>query len=245
MKFSLTFCLLLMFGGSLLAQNDSIRKRKLDSLNTKLKKDSLRVYHFSKYRPFANYDNRNSFIGRKPVTFIGIQLGVIYKERHVFGFGYYKMTQQSQRLFKTQEGPVTYNRQLKLNYFTLFYQYVLLDSRFVELDLPFELGFGKFNLHLTDATSGDDFRRTSGSIVPTGAGLQVVLKPFRFVGFSVMGGYRYVYTKTEPGNLNFNGWYYSFGLFLDIRQIYRDLKFYLSVKKKYRIAKYEIEMNYR
>ena len=96
MRFFLAFLLLFVFAGNSIAQNDSIKKRKVDSLTFKLKKDSLHTFRFKTIRPFANYDNRNSFIRDKPVNFKGIQLGVMLNERHVFGLGYYTITQESQ-----------------------------------------------------------------------------------------------------------------------------------------------------
>ena len=241
MRFLLTLSIFLFFAGNLISQNDPIKKRKIDSLEMKLKTDSLRLFRFNKFRPFANIDNRNSFIIQKPVNFKGVQLGIIFKEYHVFGFGYYTMTQKSQRPIKAEEQTITYDRYLNLNYYTFFYQYVLLDKRFVEIDLPFEIGSGKYSLKLMDPVTHEVYRTNSRSIIPLGAGLQVVLKPVRWVGFCVMGGYRYVYEKSV--NLNFNGLYYSFGLWLDIRQIYRDIKFYGPIKKKYKKAMHEIMAN--
>jgi hypothetical protein len=74
-----------------------------------------------------------------------------------------------------------------------------------------------------------------------GAGLQLVLKPFRWIGFCAAGGYRYVADKNVK--TNFNGLYYSYGLWLDVRQIYRDIKFYGVIKKAHKHAVHEIMMN--
>jgi hypothetical protein len=241
MKFLLTFSLFLFFTGTLASQTDSIKKQKIDSLRLKFKADSARIYRFNKYRPYANIDNRNSFIRNKPVNLQGVQIGFILKEYHVFGIGYYTMTQQSQKPVKTNEDTRTLNRSLNLNYYTLFYQYVLLDKRFLEIDLPFEIGYGTYTLKFEDALTKDIVRNTSAPIVPMGAGVQIVLKPFRWIGFCTMSGYRYV--ADQNVNVNFNGFYYSFGLWLDVRQAYRDIKFYGSVKKKYKRAVNEILKN--
>ena len=61
-------------------------------------------------------------------------------------------------------------------------------------------------------------------ILPLGAGMQFVFKPLRWLGVFVAGGYRYV--AKINFNLNFNGAYYSYGAWIDIRQIYRDIKYY-------------------
>ena len=238
MRFLLIFLFSFLSAGISIAQSDSLKKRKIDSLTVKFKKDSLHTFRFKTIRPFANYDNRNSFIRDKPVNFKGIQLGVMLNERHVFGLGYYTMTDESQRPLRTQEQAVAYNRYLNLSYYTLFYQFVLMDKRFLEIDLPFEIGAGKYTSKLQNPLTNEFSRINSKAIFPMGAAFQVVLKPVRWVGFSFMGGYRYVYD--ENVNLNFNGLYYSFGLWVDIRQIYRDIKFYGFVKKNYKKKVHEI-----
>jgi hypothetical protein len=66
-----------------------------------------------------------------------------------------------------------------------------------------------------------------------GAATKIILKPVRWIGLSIMGGYRYVFE--EKANLNLDGAYYSFGVWVDIRQIYRDIKFYGFQKRKYKM----------
>ena len=51
-------------------------------------------------------------------------------------------------------------------------------------------------------------------------------------GISSMIGYRYIYKKETF--LNYDGLYYSIGLWLDFRQIYRDIKYYKIQKRNYR-----------
>lgn len=151
------------------------------------------------------------------------------------------MTQQSQRASRRLNDSRTIDRYLLLNYATFFYQYVMLDKRFLEIDVPLEIGFGKFTNKQIDTDNGDVILNESGVIVPTGAGLQFVLKPFRWIGFSTTGGYRYVLDKNV--DLDFNGLYYSFGLWLDIRQIYREIKFFGYTRKDYRRAVHAIIEN--
>lgn len=231
MRIALT-CFLLAAAIGITAQVDAARQARIDSLSIKLKADSMRLYRFHTIRPYANLDNRFSFIRREPVNVKGGQVGIIFKESHAFGFGYYMITNQSERSARTTDSASTLNINLTLNYTTLFYQYLLLDHRFLEIDLPFELGYGKYTLKLQDSRSEVPFRTLSQSIVPLGAGVQLVLKPVRWVGVSTMGGYRYV-SGWRPAP-NFNGLYYSFGLWVDIRQVYRDVRYYGFIKRRYR-----------
>ena len=212
----------------------------MDSLQVKLQMDSLHIYRFNKFRPYANIDNRNSFITNQPVTIQGGQIGVIINEYHIFGIGFYAIVQESQKTQKAQDNMRTVDQHLSLNYNTFFYQYVLVDRRYLELDLPFELGVGQYTLNYEDITTKQVYKTRSATMVPMGAGFQLVIKPFRWVGFSTTGGYRYVGEKSS--SLNLNGLYYSFGLWLDVRQIYRDVKYYGIMRKKYKKALQKIQV---
>ena len=232
MKFFLPVILCFFLAKKTIAQVDTLKKHKIDSLTKKLTKDSLHTFRFKKYRPFGNIDNRNSFIRDKPVNFTGFQLGVIYKEYHTFGLGFYKMTEQSQKPRAAKDGNHTITESLTLNYSTFFYQYVLVDKRFYEIDLPFEIGLGRYNLRYQDSLTKQVYKDFTAPIVPLGAGMQFIFKPVRWIGVSVTGGYRYVAKKNV--NINFNGFYYSYGVWVDLRQIYRDIKYYGFQKKHYR-----------
>jgi hypothetical protein len=218
--------------------NDQV---KIDSLKSKFYKDSLHLFRFQKLRPFLGIDQRNSWIknesGTKnvPINVNGLQLGVILKENHTVGFGIYNITNTSKQAKKItdKDQRVTYQN-LKLSYFTLFYQYVIIDKRYFELDLPLEIGLGNYNYYLSDSAQNilpksienNPFRLTGG-------GVNIVLKPFRWIGVTAMGGYRFAILD-KNSHLNLNGPYYSYGVWLDIRQIYRDINFYWVKRPKYR-----------
>ena len=40
-----------------------------------------------------------------------------------------------------------------MNYLTLYYQYVIVDTRFFELDVPLEVGLGNYVYNLKDETN--------------------------------------------------------------------------------------------
>ncbi|MCC6371562.1 MAG: hypothetical protein IT236_11205 [Bacteroidia bacterium] len=216
-----------------LAQTDGWRQLRLDSLKHHLASDSTWIYRFKIYRPFCAIDNRNSFISQIPINLRGFQLGIRYKEKHVFGFGVYRITPFSQRIFKiTKPNNEVLNQSLRLNYTTLFYKFRLLDKRFFEIHLPVEIGMGRARARLFDSVREVIVKSEELRIYPAGTGIQLVLKPVKWIGISTIGGYRWV--NEGSLKLNFNGWYYSFGLWLDLRQIYRDTKFYGFKKKQYR-----------
>lgn len=211
-----------------------------DSLKQKFQKDSAHIYRFKKVRPWLAIDERNSWIRntkglqRIPVTIDGLQLGVILKEKHTVGLGFYSMNATSQKPVKIsdQNSKVTY-QELVMRYSTLYYQYVIVNTRFFELDVPLEVGLGRYIYNLKDSAQTALLWREEGPIKLTGGGVRIILKPLKWIGVSGMAGFRIVGFNKRT-NLNFNGAYYSYGVWVDLRQIYRDIKFYGFVRPKYR-----------
>lgn len=222
----------LIYSAVIFGQN-SAKQYRIDSLTTKFKKDSAHIYRFKKVRPYASLDNRNSFIKDAPVNVKGFQLGTILHEKHTVGFGLYSLQNSSKQNFTTKnEKNIIAKRNLTLSYLTLFYQYVIIDTRFFELDVPLEVGLGGYHLSLEDTLAHKIITDKRGGVSLTAGGVNVILKPIKWIGISGTAGYRLALDKNP--NLNFSGAYYSIGLWVDIRQIYRDTRFYGFTRKKYR-----------
>ena len=163
MKFSLlpinylkkTIFTLILGSVTLFAQNLNPNQiQKIDSLKAQLKADSTHIFRFQKFRPYFNLDQRNSFIRNAPINVNGLQLGILIKERHVVGLGGYLITASTQQKVKTKtDKNIDANRVLDMKYLTLFYQYVAIDRRYVELDLQAEFGRGGFDMRFYDVTS--------------------------------------------------------------------------------------------
>jgi len=207
--------------------------RKKDSLTAKLKADSAHIFRFQKYRPFFNLDQRNSFIKSGPINVNGIQLGVLLHEKHVVGLGGYSIAQTSKQKVKTKtEKNIDVDRTLEIRYGTAFYNYTAIDKRYFEVDLQAEFGAGNFNMTFYDQATGRWLANRNGQFWVSGLGPQIVVKPVRWVGFQAMAGYRFTFGNSA--NLNFNGFYYGYGLWLDIRQVIRDIRYYGFKKPRYK-----------
>ncbi len=211
----------------------NVHQHQIDSLTAKFKKDSAHVYRFKVLRPFVALDNRNSFIKAGPVNVKGFQFGMIIKEKHTVGQGIYSLQDNSkQNLTSKDVNSVPLKRTLDLGYLTLFYQYTIIDTRFFELALPLEVGQGTYHVKLIDDNTGKIASEHSGITFLTSGGADVVIKPFKWIGVTGSAGYRIAFEK-DP-NIDFSGAYYSYGVWVDLRQIYRDIRFYGIVRKKYR-----------
>lgn len=213
-------------------QNE-IKQHKVDSLKLQLKKDSAHIYRFRKVRPFFSLDNRNSFIKDAPVNVQGLQLGVVLKQRHIVGLGYYTLQANSkQNATKKTDNTITVNRTLSLKYLTAFYQYAIFDKRYFGLDLPLEIGIGGYDVKTEDAITHKILVDKKGGTAIVGGGVGITIKPFKWFGITGSGGYRYAFDK-DP-TVNFSGAYYSYGVWLGLGQVYRDVKYYWIKRKKCR-----------
>ncbi|MES2761930.1 MAG: hypothetical protein V4677_06975 [Bacteroidota bacterium] len=222
----------LLISTSFFSQNP-LQQQQIDSLTQKFKKDSAHIYRFKIVRPFAAIDNRNSFTKDGPLNVKGFQLGVIIKEKHTVGYGIYSLQNSSKQNVTSQnEKNIPAKRNLTLSYLTLFYQYVIIDRRFFELDLPLEVGLGSYHITLEDTFAHKLIADKKGGVSLTSGGVNLIFKPVRWIGVSGTFGYRIALDKNP--NLNFSGAYYSIGLWVDLRQIYRDTRFYGFTRKKYR-----------
>ncbi|MDX2172846.1 MAG: hypothetical protein SFY56_06985 [Bacteroidota bacterium] len=219
-----------------LAQNDSIavHPNKLDSITSKFRKDSAHLYRFQKIRPYLNFDNRNSVVTNVPVNVRGFQLGAVLYRKHTTGLGFYTIKDKSsinvKSIFDNQDVLIT----TRLNYFTTFYQYALVAKRFFEIDIPIETGIGKFNINTKSEDDEHIVLQKKGWFAFVGTGIKTVIKPVKHIGISGIIGYRFV--EDIFTNINFNGLYYSVGVWVDIRQIYRDIRFYGFMRPKYHKA---------
>ena len=219
----------ILFAQTLTPQNQHIK----DSLTAQLKADSTHIYRSQKYRPYINLDQRNSFIRKQSININGLQLGVLINDCHVFGFGGYVITSSSKSQVKTKtEKNISVNSNLNMDYGTFFYQYTIIDKRFWELDIQSELGFGIYDYKFNDPNTNKLLAERKAGFLVGGIGPLLAFKPTKWLGIIGMVGYRF--TSEKNANLNFNGFYYSYGAWFDVRQIIRDYKFYLVKKRKYK-----------
>ncbi|MEO8760709.1 MAG: hypothetical protein ABI388_05780 [Bacteroidia bacterium] len=213
------------------AQNKTF---KLDSLKHKFIKDSTWIFRPRKVFPLVALDQRNSYIKGKPVNILGLKAGVVLFDRHSLGLGGYSITNStshfSARLDKT------INQKTDLKYLTAFYEYSFLDKRWWEIGIPVEIGGGYYKITSTDPTTNKSSPTKTGLVIPLGTALDVYFKPTRWFAINVMGGYRFVITN--DARVNFNGWFYSFGGAVYMRQILQDLRYF----NKKRIYKKELEI---
>jgi hypothetical protein len=229
-RFILTGCFALGFFTFLSAQEVFLQK---DSLRLKYLKDSSYVYRNKKYRPYADIDQYQTFINDANVTLRGFSLGIRYNNTHVFALALHGIIPRDQRKAIARfRDTATVNEQLGLRYVSILYQYTLINNRYMAVFFPTQLGLGRYNITIDNASRTQRITTKSGGTIPASVGATLVLKPVKWVGVSGTGGYRMVLDRNP--NLNFSGLFYGYGIWLDIQQIIRDVRFYGFVRPKYR-----------
>lgn len=232
MRFVRTLILLLSTVQILFAQENNAKQAKIDSLTQKLKKDSAYIFRPKSTKPYLRAENRYSFISKKPVNLIGFMAGIVWNEKHIFCAGYYTINRFRQKSLEfVDANNVTRREYLILNYFISCYQYVILNNKYVQVNIPLAIGYGLYSTQSTDNLE-THFKKSQGGIAPISAGFQAKFKVVKWAGISVVGGYRYV-VQEKNIDLNFRGVYYSFGVWVDARHVTRHLKYHYK-KKKYK-----------
>lgn len=225
---------------------------RLDSLKLKFRKDSARIYRFQKFRFRLALDQRNSWIKNTkankvvPVSINGLQIGGILYERHTVGFGLYNIASFSTKAVKLTDNTNSIRfAELYMRYYTLFYEYAIICKKYFEIDIPIEIGLGRYTYNLKDETKNERLWNEDGPITIYGIGTQLIIKPVKWIGLVGMGGYRYTtftpdHIESKNPNavketqLDFRNFYYSYGVWIDLRQIMRDVHFYGFKRPKYR-----------
>ncbi len=206
---------------------------QLDSLKKNLEKDSAKIFGPKEFRSFFRYSERNSIANPHPVNFFGPQMGVVVNEYHIFGAGIYLSSPHTRKFYEFKDGGKNVTEGIDMRYATLFYEYILLQNRFYELHLPFEIGYGYYHAAYKDSA---DFiyRSVNDHLLIASAGVLGIIKPLRWVGFTGSLGYR------RSNYSVVNGFYYSIGVWLGIRNLTGDLNYHYVRKKRYHKAVQQI-----
>ncbi|MGZ4099941.1 MAG: hypothetical protein ACXVNM_13730 [Bacteroidia bacterium] len=220
----LFFFILISFPLVGLSQLSLYEQRHKDSLRLKFQKDSTIIFGFKKIRPYINYHERNSIENPKTINFYGPQAGLLLFERHITGAGVYFSTANTKKPFESFDGNNPVIKRIDIKYFTVFYQYILLQYRYLEFHLPFEVGHGNIKTNYSDL---DDkyYKTTKNNFTIASAGGQLILKPIRWLGFSAIYGYRIADEKI------INGFYYAFGIWIGFKPLLIDINYFYTRKK--------------
>jgi hypothetical protein len=219
----------LVYSSSCYSQKESLT---LD-FRSKLKEDSLKLYQPKKVTFDFQFDNRNSFIKNAAISIKGINLGFNFISGVRWGIGFYKVIRPFQTFRSVDKQNIVTNRELDLYYVTPNFQYTFIDNKWIQTSVNLEIGIGKIDYKIFNEGHTAVVRDKTGSFIPSGAGVEVLITPIRWAGLDGMIGYRKS-LKSYDINQDFDGMYYSYGLKVFLGVIYTDLKYHHHKKKLFK-----------
>lgn len=217
------------------------------------------VSDYKKTRFQFQLDFRDSFIGKNisPVKVFGINIGLKLKEKYRFGIGFYFIDQLSNieqgfdslgKQIRLKKGEFvanpTYfaNRNLFLYYGTVNFTYTLISNKFINLDVPIEIGFGSYAYKIENVRTNHDLTALEiqtaeenlvsirkfnggsnrGTFVPILFGIATTIKLHRWVYPQLSGGFRKSVLESDF-KADFDGFYYHIGFQIHFGEIFYDI----------------------
>lgn len=194
--------------------------------------DSIRICEPKKIRIQLGLDNRNSIIRHSPIDIKGVYAGILFKEHYKFSLGYYQVDAKTHAVKIIVDNQQKTIRELDLYFTTFNFEYFILHKRYFKLGIPIDLGFGFSKLKIYDETKTNLLHSSSGNFIPYSCGVDLIIKPVRWLGVRGEIGYRKSLYQTEK-RINFEGYYYSYGFVIDLREIRKTVRLYYA-KKRYK-----------
>lgn len=193
--------------------------------------DSIKIMKPLLIRPQVRLDNRVTYHKGQRLSINGFDAGVLLKEKLRLAVGYYQLNDNLSSYDESSKGEEI-ETTISLKYGAINTEYIYLNNRFVSLGLPLDFGFGQNSITYKDRATGDLTGKEAGFIVLTDFGFSAIFKPTRWVGVRGVIGYR-KFLSSPVKSVNFDGFFNSIGLRVDIREIIKDVQMY-RLKKKYK-----------
>jgi hypothetical protein len=195
------------------------------------RKDSLEIIKTRLVRPQFKLDNRVALYNSQALDINGFDIGVLLSNKLRVTLGYYGMSGSLKSFNKTKEG-IDYTRLIEMDYGSLNTELIYRDWRFFSLGMPFEIAAGINKLSDKNITDNEIVATQTAPLLFFNFGVSGTFKPMRFLGLKGMLGYRKVgYNGAK--DFDFNGFFTSIGLNMDLRELISDVKMY-RLKKRYK-----------
>ncbi len=207
------------------AQSDSV----IFKAQKKYTSDSTKICRPKKIRPQIGLDNRNSFLRTSPVDIKGFFGGILFREHYKFSIGYYQVDANRYSIKTIIDKQVKTLRELDLYYTTFNFEYFPIHKRYIKVGVPIDFGYGFSSLKIYNETKSTLIYSSSGDFAPFSLGIDLILKPVKWVGIKGEIGYRKILRRSEK-RIDFDGFYYSYGLAFDIREIIKSVRLFYAKK---------------
>jgi hypothetical protein len=191
--------------------------------------DSIAITRVKLVRPQFRFDNRVTFFEKQALSITGIDAGVLLSEKLRVTLGYYGMEDRLEA-YDFVENNEEFGKLIRLQYGSLNTEFIYVDTRFISLGMPLELGAGVNTFQEKNITTGEVIATETGGLVFVNFGMSATFKPMRFLGLKGMVGYRKV-AYNQVKDFDFDGFFSAIGLNIDIHAIVSDVKMYRLMKR--------------
>lgn len=195
-------------------------------------KDSLAITNVKLVRPQLKFDNRITFYAKQAFPITGVDAGVLLSDRLRLTLGYYSMSNHINDLAYSRND-TAYGTLIHLAYGSLNTELIYKDTRFFSLGMPLEIGAGVNTFRDKNITSDQVLQTRSGAMLFVNFGLSGTFKPMRFLGLKAIVGYRKM-AYDQVKDFNFDGFFTSIGLNVDVHEIVTDIKMFRLEKRYHR-----------
>jgi hypothetical protein len=193
-------------------------------------RDSLEIAKVKLVRPQFRFDNRQTFVSKQALGITGFDAGVLLSDKLRVTLGYYSMKDRLAEFDEVIEGE-EFGRLIELRYGSFNTELIYRDTRFLSFGMPLEVGVGVNKFQNKNITTGQVLSTQKGVVAFVNFGMSATFKPMRFLGLKGMIGYRKV-AYNQVKDYNFDGFFTSIGLNIDVHAIVTDVRMY-RLKKKY------------
>lgn len=201
-----------------------------DSLSEAFTRDSLSIMQIRRVRPQFRFDNRLTFYEGQSLAMNGFDAGVMLSDRLRVTLGYYQLDERL-NAYTVMRNEEEFSRSMRLNFGSLNTELIYKDARFYSLGMPLEVAAGLNAFKDRNETTGEVTGTESGAILFVNFGISGTFKPMRFLGLKAMLGYRKT-VFNQVKNFNFDGFFTSVGLNVDVHEIVSDVRMF-RLKKRY------------
>lgn len=194
-------------------------------------KDSIEIMKMKNVRPQLRVDNRMTYHKGQTLNLNGIDAGVLLKDKLRITLGYYYL-RDDLNAYQTIIDEEEVTRNIQLNYGSINTEFIYLNTRFLSLGMPLDFGFGRNQVQFKNIVTEETFGRKKGFVFLTDFGLSAIVKPIRAIGIRGAVGYRKLILNPVT-NFNFNGFFTSLGISVDVFEIIKDVRMY-NLKRRYK-----------
>jgi hypothetical protein len=214
----ITYCLILLLSSSSYSQvSDSMKTKQTIKLFPEKDGDQTWKFLFS-------LDARRSYFNGTKVKINGLRIGTEYRGVHRFGLGFYWLNGSAVfndiTVTKQDQDIVDKEVRFNLGYTSLFYERVLLKTRWWEVDIPLHLAGGRVEGFYKDTIGA--FRpfteRPFSALIPSA---QVKFYPLAWLSIRGSAGYRIIFNTGSEVKKTFRTAFYGYGLSINVLGLYR------------------------